>query len=135
MLIKKRVLHFVIFLVLIFSHLIITAQENYSYNTNIKPITNSICGECHFDFQSYTNLINKPGFVIPGDPDNSIFVWRIEGETVSGEPITRMPDGGPYLSDETIQIVRAWITQGAPEDISTIVDTSERWLNIKKLFE
>jgi len=49
--------------------------------------------------------------VTPGDPDNSYVVRKLEGAaTISGQ---RMPLGGPYLDQATIDQVRAWITAGA----------------------
>jgi CHRD domain-containing protein/Big-like domain-containing protein len=49
--------------------------------------------------------------VKPGDPNNSYVVQKLEGApTITG---ARMPFGGPYLSQATIDQVRAWITAGA----------------------
>jgi hypothetical protein len=68
---------------------------------------------------SYGNLINitslqKPGVprVVPGNPDASYLAQKIGGTVgITGR---RMPfNGPPYLTDGQIQIVRAWIEQGA----------------------
>ena len=49
--------------------------------------------------------------VAPGDPDHSYLVQKIEGApTISG---ARMPFGGPFLTQAEINLVRAWIAQGA----------------------
>ena len=57
----------------------------------------------------------KPGAirVIPGDPDNSYLIQKLEGSaSIVGR---RMPNNGPpYLTDGQILIIRRWITVGAP---------------------
>ena len=61
--------------------------------------------------------VNKPGatLVIPGDPDNSYLIQKLEGTT--GIVGLRMPrNGPPYLTDGQIQIVRRWILLGAQND-------------------
>jgi hypothetical protein len=52
--------------------------------------------------------------VIPGNPDLSYLVRKLEG----GPGITgaRMPLGGPPLDPALIANVRAWITAGAPNN-------------------
>jgi hypothetical protein len=68
--------------------------------------------------QAYERLVNvissrKIGavLIVPGDPDNSYLVQKIEG--VPGLVGTRMPFNGPYLSDGQIRIIRRWIETGA----------------------
>ena len=69
---------------------------------------------------AYDNLVNvpvrgKPGAirVIPGDPDNSYLVQKLEG--TPGIVGQRMPfNGGPFLKDGQILIIRRWIANGAP---------------------
>jgi hypothetical protein len=68
--------------------------------------------------QAYDQLVNvvsarKTGAirVIPGDPDNSYLVQKIEG--ASGLVGVRMPLNGPYLSDGQVRIIRRWIENGA----------------------
>jgi len=48
--------------------------------------------------------------VQPGDPDASYLVRKLEGTQTVGE---RMPFGGPYLDQATINQVRQWIQAGA----------------------
>jgi uncharacterized protein (TIGR03118 family) len=49
--------------------------------------------------------------VAPGNPDNSYLVRKLEGTAgISGQ---RMPFGGPYLDQATIDKVKSWITAGA----------------------
>lgn len=68
---------------------------------------------------AYRSLVNvasvlKPGAirVIPGDPDNSYLVHKLEGQSgIFGE---RMPrTSGPFLTEGQISIIRRWIAQGA----------------------
>lgn len=46
----------------------------------------------------------------PGDPDNSYLIQKLEGTAGSGQ---RMPRGGPYLPQATIDYIRQWISDGA----------------------
>lgn len=43
--------------------------------------------------------------VVPGDPDACYVVRKLEGRT--GIVRSRMPQGGPFLSDTAMAIVRA----------------------------
>jgi hypothetical protein len=70
---------------------------------------------------AYSSLVNvastrKAGAtrVIPGDPENSYLVHKIEGRPgiVGG----RMPFNGPFLSDGQILILKRWIANGAPNN-------------------
>jgi hypothetical protein len=68
---------------------------------------------------SYAALVNvasltNPGRtrVVPGDPDNSILVRKLEG--TPGTTGQRMPIGGPpYLTEGQMLIIRRWIQEGA----------------------
>lgn len=71
---------------------------------------------------SYGNLVGrtsgaKPGAVrvIPGDPDNSYLVQKLEGaQGIVGQ---RMPrTGGPFLTTGQMSIIRRWIELGAKND-------------------
>jgi hypothetical protein len=91
-----------------------------------------ICTRCHsgpaapqglqLDAQhSYALLVGVPSTespallrVKPGDPDSSYIVQKLEG--APGIVGARMPFGGPYLSQSTIDIIRQWITDGAQND-------------------
>jgi len=48
--------------------------------------------------------------VKPGDPDHSYLIQKLEGRASVG---ARMPFGGPYLDQATIDVIRQWITDGA----------------------
>ena len=64
------------------------------------------------------NLINVPSprnanliRVVPGDPDASFLIQKLQG--ADGLLGGRMPDGGPYLTTATINVIRQWIQDGA----------------------
>ena len=99
--------------------------------TQLKSSAFSVCGGCHtgggaslpasMDLTPaniYASIVNvasveQPALkrVKPGDPDNSYVVQKLEGAaTISG---VRMPFGGPYLDQATIDQVRAWVSAGA----------------------
>ena len=69
---------------------------------------------------AYNNLVNTPSRlkpaatrVIPGDPENSYIVQKVEGRP--GIVGLRMPfTGPPFLSDGQILILKRWIAIGAP---------------------
>ena len=50
--------------------------------------------------------------VIPGDPDNSYLVKKLEGASdIVG---LRMPrNNGPFLTEGQMSVIRRWITEGA----------------------
>lgn len=53
--------------------------------------------------------------VEPGEPDNSYLIHKLQGEPgILGTPGGRMPAGGDPLDAGLIQMVRDWITFGAP---------------------
>ncbi|MGE5337463.1 MAG: TIGR03118 family protein [Gemmatimonadota bacterium] len=70
---------------------------------------------------SFASLVNVPSLeqpsllrVKPGDPDNSYLIRKLEGTAgISG---SRMPLGGPFLDQATIDQVRSWIAAGAPNN-------------------
>jgi hypothetical protein len=59
----------------------------------------------------------RPGAtrVIPGDPDNSYLVRKLEGaSSINGD---RMPRGsGPFLTQGQMLVIRRWISEGAPNN-------------------
>lgn len=48
--------------------------------------------------------------VTAGDPNNSYVIHKVEGTQTVG---SRMPVGGPFLSQTDINQIRAWIQAGA----------------------
>jgi hypothetical protein len=98
---------------------IVFPASNVSYQVHVQPLFNQTCAlvGCH-DSQaqpqvgsltSYSaTVFDQPGNVVPGDPDNSILVIRIQG--TSG---TRMPVGKNPLNKNQIDGIRTWILEGA----------------------
>jgi hypothetical protein len=67
--------------------------------------------------ESFNALVNvtslqEPTFkrVLPGNPTDSYIIHKLEGTQVVGG---RMPQGGPFLDQATIDQVKAWIQAGA----------------------
>jgi hypothetical protein len=91
-----------------------------------------ICTKCHIGAgapqglqldatHSYAMLVGvasaeQPGVlrVAQGDPDSSYIIRKLQGTAgISG---VQMPaDGPPYLPQSTIDVIRQWITNGAPK--------------------
>ena len=71
---------------------------------------------------AYDQIVNVPSSrkagairVIPGDPENSYLVHKIEGR--AGIVGIRMPfSGPPFLTDGQILILKRWIALGAPRN-------------------
>jgi hypothetical protein len=99
--------------------------------TQLKSSAFGVCGGCHtgggtslpasMDLTPahiYASIVGvasveQPALmrVKPGDPNNSYVVLKLEGAAgISG---ARMPFGGPYLDQATIDQVKAWVTAGA----------------------
>jgi methionine-rich copper-binding protein CopC len=99
-----------------------------------------ICTRCHIGASapeglrldaadSYNLLVGVPSAevpsvlrVMPGDPDESYLVLKLQGSAgiVGGQ----MPLGGPYLPQSTIDAIRQWITNGAPNSAAMRVSSS-----------
>ena len=72
--------------------------------------------------RSYQALVGQPSrfkagaiFVVPGDPDASYLIHKLEGAAdIAG---SRMPRGtGPFVTSGQMQIIRRWIELGAKND-------------------
>ena len=90
------------------------------------------CIECHSDQgrtpsgglvllegRAYNSIVGRPAtgkagaiHVVPGDPDNSYLIKKLEGASdIVG---VRMPRGtGPFLTQGQMLVLRRWIQQGA----------------------
>ena len=51
--------------------------------------------------------------VVPGKADTSNLVRKLSALTPFGD---RMPAGGPYFPDSTLQTIKLWINQGAKDN-------------------
>ncbi|MCC7125934.1 MAG: hypothetical protein IT178_13870 [Acidobacteria bacterium] len=93
------------------------------------------CTQCHTDVgrvppvnlvllegRAYANLVGrasnqKPGatLVVPGDPDASYLIHKLEGRAdIVGQRMPRTT--GPFLTEGQIRIIRRWIELGAVND-------------------
>lgn len=71
---------------------------------------------------AHAQLVNRASvakagavLVIPGDPENSYLVQKLEGR--AGIVGQRMPrTGGPYLTEGQMMVIRRWIQEGAPNN-------------------
>lgn len=131
-------------IVLMFTVAVFAAQKRYSYDDDIKTIVSSNCTLCHSWQGTYSKFLAQVSqetitsgnlIVVPEKPDESVFVWRIEGKMANGDPITQMPKGGDPLSDETIQMIRDWIEQGAIECCPTVAVQSHTWTQVKNKYK
>jgi hypothetical protein len=68
--------------------------------------------DASFDALVGVDSLQVPGLprVTPNDADSSYLVEKLEGTQAVG---SRMPQGGPFLEQATIDVVRAWIDSGA----------------------
>ena len=51
--------------------------------------------------------------VISGKADASVIIKKLSANPPFGD---RMPQGGPYLPDSTMQVIKDWINQGAKDN-------------------
>lgn len=109
----------------------ITAQTS-RYVAEIAPVLAANCATCHLTGQEAGNVVlvpakaieslvgvpsvQAPGLmrVVPGDPDASYLVMKLEGSHIaSGGTGSQMPFGAPPLPRTSIAKIRQWITEGA----------------------
>lgn len=141
---KKAGLLAIMILMMFIAHLILVAQESITYDADIRPVLDENgCSDCHSFVTTYEGLLEKISaesitegipIVNPSKPDSSVIIWRIEGELPSGNPINRMPNGGAQLPQETIELFRTWIEQGANQDILVGIGETSTWSEIKKKY-
>ncbi len=76
------------------------------------------CGNCHggsggLVVTSVASLLtggNHGAAIVAGQADNSNLIKKLSLTPPFG---ARMPQGGPYLPDSTITVIRTWINEGA----------------------
>jgi len=110
-----------------------TVNPKLDYQTQIEPIFTNNCTSrgCHVSSNTGGGLNLQVGtsfgeitgasttdnapLVIAGNPDISPLIWKLEGEDNNGANVfgSRMPFGGPFLSNSTINSIRQWISEGA----------------------
>ncbi|HUI10484.1 MAG TPA: c-type cytochrome domain-containing protein [Bacteroidota bacterium] len=98
---------------------IIFPTSGVSYSSQVQPLFNQACtfSGCHdastdptkLDLTSYGKaVLTIPGVVVPGKPDASTLVLRIQGSVGA-----RMPPGAYPLNQNQINGIRTWIVEGA----------------------
>lgn len=124
----------------------LVAQGTPDYATEIQPIFDASCTGCHsiggnaqgtgMILTSYEETMagdsNNGPAVIPGNADESLLIWKLEGVDNTGTTVSLMPRGRDPLSAETIQLVRAWIDAGALAEASPLSVESHSWGQIKR---
>ena len=107
----------------------VTPPANSDFQEIQDTIFTPICTNCHVganapqglrldSANSYALLVNVASNEVPallrvnpGNPDASYIVQKIQGNAAVGG---RMPLGGPNLPQDRIDLVRRWISAGAP---------------------
>jgi hypothetical protein len=98
---------------------VVFPASGVSYGIHVQPLFNQACNnvDCHDDGQhqsvlkltTYDNAVRMViGIVVPGNPDGSVLVLRIQGSVG-----TRMPPSGPALNQNQINGIRTWVAEGA----------------------
>lgn len=97
-------------------------QPSVDFGRDILPLLSDRCFQCHgpdeANREAELRLDRRPhaiasGAIVPGDPAASEMVRRIDTD----DDDLRMPPADshkPLLTDDEIEMVRAWIAQGAP---------------------
>ncbi len=96
-------------------------EKEVDYSTEIKPILNKHCITCHGGvkknggfsilFEEEAFAINDSGLpaIVPGSPNSSELIKRL----THSDPELRMPYQRAALTDEEIDLLKTWISQGA----------------------
>jgi hypothetical protein len=88
----------------------LTEGESYAALVNVTPAgVNSTNPEYPADVDVSDEIL-----VIPGDPDNSYLIKKLEGAPdINGSP---MPEGSQGFDEDKVELVRSWIANGALDD-------------------
>src|SRR5712692_5914696 len=106
---------------LVFSGSQIRAASAVDYRADIQPIFRTSCYSCHQGEKASASLhldsktaalaggISGKA-IVSGSSKDSLILKRL----LSDDPRVRMPFGGTPLPAQKIELIRAWIDQGAP---------------------
>lgn len=95
------------------------ATATVSFAQRVLPIfQRNGCSACHggsggLDVGTVAELLaggSHGPAVVPGQADNSNLIKKLLSSPPFG---VRMPQGGPYLPDSTVNVLRTWINEGA----------------------
>lgn len=108
--------------------------KDVDFRTEIAPILQRNCVKCHSGSTPDGDVLlssrdvvvtgaGEGGSVLKGEPDASLLL-----EVVSGDQ-PRMPEDGPPLSDQQVELLRRWIAEGAnwPDDLTLTADDGDWW--------
>lgn len=101
-----------------------------SFQTDLVPVLRSRCATCHMTAAdvgfialapaaAYNNLVGVPSVqsklvrVVPGKPDKSYLILKLENRHQAEGTGVRMPFGTPPLDTATLAMFRRWVAQGA----------------------
>ena len=101
-------------------------SKRLTYHNDIKPILDKHCVECHKEggkgteksgllLDSYEATLRGTKFgpvVVAGQSVNSTLYRLVSGKA---DPSLRMPHNSDPLPEETVNMIRDWIDQGAKE--------------------
>ncbi|WP_165073463.1 DUF1553 domain-containing protein [Paludisphaera rhizosphaerae] len=112
------------------------ASDPIDYTGQVKPILKARCYSCHGSLKREARLRLDTGEAIrrggdggpavePGHAGESQLIDRV----VEADPAQRMPPEGAPLTPDQIEILRAWVDQGAgsPNDERPEVDPKKHW--------
>ena len=97
-------------------------DKNVSFRSTIKPIFQSNgCLNCHgsnggLDLETAAGVLSGGDHgpaVVPGDADRSTLIRKVSSSPPFGD---RMPVDGPHVKDHDVELLRAWILQGAKDN-------------------
>ena len=100
------------------------SEPEVSFSKDVRPILESNCLECHKPggagheksgllMDSYDNLMAGTKFgpvIVPGDGLSSVFNQVVEGRV---DKSIAMPHGGEEMAQVEIDVLRAWVDDGA----------------------
>lgn len=100
------------------------SRTEASFARDVNPILKEHCVECHsaggngyvasgFSVESYDDVMRGTKFgpvIVPGSSVSSTLARLIEHKA---DPSINMPQGKPRLPKEKLDIIRAWIEEGA----------------------
>lgn len=118
---KKIIILPVLLIVLVTVFIFSTRKQTIDFSTQVKPILNKKCITCHggvkkkagfsllFRDEALAKTESGKPAIIPGDADASEMIRRLHLK----DPEERMPYKSDPLTEDEINILTAWIDQGA----------------------
>src|SRR6266542_4351471 len=99
------------------------SPRKISYTRDIRPIFEQSCAKCHLNGNRKGGLrLDTRELILKGGEDGAVVEPHKSDDSsmiellTADDPETRMPKKGAALSQEKIDLIRAWIDQGLPWD-------------------